>query len=39
VLRWSDNGMHHVAVPDVDPAALREFAQALGAGSGGSDVR
>ena len=39
VLRWTEQGMHYVAVSDVDPAALREFAQALRAGSGGIDER
>ena len=39
VLRWIDNGMHYVAVSDVDPVALREFAQELHAGTGGSDAR
>ncbi|GAB3784202.1 anti-sigma factor family protein [Dyella agri] len=38
VLRWTDDGMHYAAVSDVDPAALRSFAQALRQGSGGSDA-
>jgi len=39
VLRWIDDGMHYVAVSDVDPAALRTFAQDLRRGSGSSDAR
>ena len=39
VLRWTDEGMHYVAVSDVDPAALREFAQDLRRGDDGSDAR
>lgn len=39
VLRWIDDGMHYVAVSDVDPAALRDFAQELRQGSSGSDAR
>ena len=39
VLRWTDDGMHYVAVSDVDPAALREFAQDLRSGSTIGDTR
>jgi anti-sigma factor RsiW len=39
VLRWTDDGMHYAAVSDVDPVALREFAQDLRRGAGGSDAR
>ena len=39
VLRWSDDGMHYVAVSDVDPAALRTFAQELRGGSATGDAR
>jgi anti-sigma factor RsiW len=39
VLRWTDDGMHYVAVSDVDPAALREFAQDLRGGDATGDAR
>lgn len=38
VLRWIEDGMHYVAVSDVDPAALRQFAQELRQGTSGSDA-
>lgn len=38
VLRWIDDGMHYVAVSDVDPAALREFMQDLRAGGATGDA-
>jgi anti-sigma factor RsiW len=39
VLHWAEDGMHYVAVSDVDPVTLREFAQDLRRASGSSDVR
>ena len=39
VLRWTEDGMHYVAVSDVDPAALRAFAQDLRGGNATSDAR
>ena len=39
VLRWTDGGMRYVAVSDVDPVSLREFAQELRRDTGGSDAR
>lgn len=39
VLRWTDGGMHYVAVSDVDPAALCEFAQDLRAGGATGNAR
>jgi hypothetical protein len=39
VLRWTDAGMHYLAVSDVDPAALREFAADLRRGAGTGDAR
>ena len=39
VLRWTRDGMHYVAVSDVNPAALREFAQELRQAPGGGDAR
>jgi anti-sigma factor RsiW len=39
VLRWTAAGMHYLAVSDVDPAALREFAADLRRGAGTGDAR
>ncbi|MBD8898143.1 anti-sigma factor [Rhodanobacter sp. DHG33] len=39
VLRWTEDGMHYAAVSDVDPVALREFAQDLRQAPGSGELR